>query len=1042
MKALSMYAKNASASLSDALFQNPTSEYRGAPFWAWNCALDKEEMTRQINVMQKMGLGGYHMHVRTGLNTPYLTEDFMQYIKHCVREAEDRGMLAWLYDEDRWPSGAAGGLVTQDERFRARNVLFTAVPYEAEENGQLGVGTSSASAQRTQNGRLLACYDVELNEDGSLSSYAVVSKDAPVKGTKWYAYLETAMPSGWFNNQTYVNTLDKKAIDRFIEITYGAYEKAIGDKMGGVVPAIFTDEPQFTHKVPLRYAKGKTDVILPWTDDLPDTFRAAYGEDLLAHLPQLVWNLPGGEASIIRYHYHDHVCERFTQAFADNCGAWCRAHNLMLTGHMMEEPTLRSQTAALGEAMRSYRGFDLPGIDMLCARFEYTTAKQAQSAVHQFGCEGMVSELYGVTNWDFDFRDHKLHGDWQAALGVTVRVQHLAWMSMKGEAKRDYPASINYQSPWWREYSLVEDHFARLNTALTRGTPCVRVGVIHPVESCWLHWGPEDASGEARERLDTMFQSVTEWLLFGMIDFDFISESLLPAQCERGGAPLQVGEMAYDAIIVPGCETLRGTTLDRLEAFQQAGGRLIFVGEAPKWENARPSQRGENLFARSICVAAERSTLLSALQPVRVVEVRDESGNRTTNLIHQLRRDGDSLWLFIAHAKEPYNKDVCTHHTVRLTLQGEYCPECYDTQTGVHDLMAHHHMNGKTEITVTLYDYDSLLLHLRPAVHCVGQGRARTAFAQGGQPITIPELVPITLDEPNALLLDRAEYALDGQAYQPMTELLRADNICREQLHWPGRQESFAQPWVVAAQTITHSVHLRFTVYSDVELSGVQLALEDADCVGIALNGQAVPNAVDGWYADRAIGCVSLPSVRKGKNTLELDVPFGRRTNIEWVYLVGDFGVRVQGSRATLTAPVRALGFSDVCAQGLPFYGGNITYHVPFMANGGRVVMTCPHYRGAMLKVQVDDGKKIPIIYPPYTADFGELTAGEHVARITLFGHRRNAFGPIHLADSKERWIGPNAWRSTGDCWSESYNLCPEGILSEPRLFEIQEETK
>ena len=155
----------------------------------------------------------------------------------------------------------------------------------------------------------------------------------------------------------------------------------------------------------------------------------------------------------------------------------------MLTGHMMEEPTLKSQTAALGEAMRSYRSFQLPGIDMLCGSREFTTAKQAQSAVHQYGRPGMTSELYGVTGWDFDFRGHKLHGDWQAALGVTVRVQHLAWVSMKGEAKRDYPASINDQSPWWQDYAYIEDHFARLNTALTRGKPVVRVGVIHPVES-------------------------------------------------------------------------------------------------------------------------------------------------------------------------------------------------------------------------------------------------------------------------------------------------------------------------------------------------------------------------------------------------------------------------------------------------------------------------------------------------------------------------------------------------------------------------------
>ena len=129
------------------------------------------------------------------------------------------------------------------------------------------------------------------------------------------------------------------------------------------------------------------------------------------------------------------------------------SHGIALTGHMMEEPTLASQTAALGETMRSYRSFDLPGIDMLCDFRELTTAKQAESAVHQFGYEGMLSELYGVTNWDFDFRGHKLAGDWQAALGVTIRVHHLSWTSMAGEAKRDYPASLSSQPP--RSLSLI-----------------------------------------------------------------------------------------------------------------------------------------------------------------------------------------------------------------------------------------------------------------------------------------------------------------------------------------------------------------------------------------------------------------------------------------------------------------------------------------------------------------------------------------------------------------------------------------------------------
>ena len=130
-------------------------------------------------------------------------------------------------------------------------------------------------------------------------------------------------------------------MDRFIEITYESYNRTIADEFDRTVPSIFTDEPQFSHKGTLKFAKDCEDVTLPWTDDLADTFRAAYGEDLIAGIPELIWELPDGKVSVIRYHYHDHICERFTEAFADNCGKWCRDHHLKLTGHMMEEPTLR-----------------------------------------------------------------------------------------------------------------------------------------------------------------------------------------------------------------------------------------------------------------------------------------------------------------------------------------------------------------------------------------------------------------------------------------------------------------------------------------------------------------------------------------------------------------------------------------------------------------------------------------------------------------------------------------------------------------------------
>ena len=979
-----------------------------------------------------MGMGGAHMHVRTGMATAYLSDDHMALVKACVEKCKRENMLAWLYDEDRWPSGAAGGIVTKDEAYRARHLLLTARPYASGVELE-GITTSSAGATRTENGRLLACYDVELDANGCLSRYDRIRPEETAAGTKWYAYVEASLPDPWFNNQTYINTLDPAAIRRFIEVTYERYLATVGEDFGGAVPAIFTDEPQFTTKSTLGYAAEKKDICLPWSDDLPETFRAFCGEDLLARLPELLWELPDSRVSTVRYHYHDHTCERFIQAFADQCGSWCREHGLMLTGHMMEEPTLSSQTHSLGEAMRSYRSFQLPGIDMLCDETEFTTAKQAQSASRQYGREGVISELYGVTGWDFDFRGHKFQGDWQAALGVTVRVPHLSWVSMKGEAKRDYPASIHYQSPWWQDYSYVEDHFARIATAMTRGKPVVRIGVIHPIESYWLHYGPEEQTAGIRSQMEQHFKDLTQWLLFGNMDFDFISESLLPDLCKTGGTPLQVGEMAYDTILVPGCETLRSSTLERLEAFRAAGGKLVFLGNAPRYENALPSNRGAALYQSSIHAEFDREAVLSAVESARELDIRDISGRMSSNLLHQLRRDGDGLWLFIAHGEKPYHKDIPTPKTIRITLNGCWHVTKYDTVTGHTEAIPATAADGKTSLQVTLYDLDSLLLRYSP----VPAVPPLPIESKNYVSLTVPPLVSYQLDEPNVYLLDKGEFALDNEPYRPAQELLRADNVLRELAGFPSRELSVAQPWTIHEPKPEHTVRLRFRVHCAMDIPNVRLALEDGTVAKILCNGQPVAAATDGWFTDKAIETVPIGSLHRGENTLEVILPFGRRTDIEWCYLLGDFGVQVLGEHRMLLPMQPQLGFDDVTKQGLAHYGGNITYRIPIQTHGGSIRITVPHYTGAAVRVSLD-GKSGYIAYPPYQLELNGISPGSHTLKLTLLGNRYNCFGPVHLADPKFRWLGPNSWRTKDSQWTESYRLKPLGILSAPLVEESQ----
>ena len=1029
-----LYPKSKEPQLSGELFRNPTSEYRATPFWAWNCQLEKDELLRQLEIFKQMGMGGAHMHVRTGMTTPYLSDEHMDLVSTCVEKCRSENMLAWLYDEDRWPSGAAGGFVTKDKRYRARQLLLTTRPYAPGEKCSV-VGIHTVPSCRSANGYLLACYDVVLDQNGCLVKGERIDPDAQATGKKWYVYVETPLETPWFNDQTYVDTMNPKAIQKFIEVTYERYLETIGKDFGGVVPAIFTDEPQFVRKKELGFAKEERDVILPWTEDIPETYMAVYGEDILEKLPELLWELPDGQVSVTRYHYHDHLCERFTSAFADQCGAWCGEHNLMLTGHVMLEPTLESQTGALGEAMRSYRSFQLPGIDMLYNRMEYTTAKQAQSAARQYDRPGLISEMYGITGWDYDFRDHKFQSDWQAALGVTVRVPHLSFVSMKGEAKRDYPASINYQSPWWQDYRLVEDHCARVNTAMTRGKALVRVGVVHPIESYWLHFGPKEQTAGIREQLDRNFQNLTDWLIHGSIDFDFICESLLPEQCKQGSAPLQVGAMAYDTVIVPGCETLRSSTLERLEAFAAAGGRLIFLGNAPKYENASVSSRGFDLWQRCEQTLFEKEAVLAALEPARLVDVRNSDGIRTNDLIHQLRQDGDDRWLFIAHSRSNYNRDVPACQDLCITLQGEYGVMKYDTHIGDIAPIASFVENGKTVVRTRLYDLQTLLLRYTDTAS-VPQASAGQAAVKATA-IRIPERVEYALDEPNVYLMDKAEFALDDEPYRPAEELLRAENTLRAQLGWPLRKGAkVTQPWVIGPVPTDHTVHLRFTVCCTQDIPNVKLALEDADVANVRFNGQPVTAKADGWFCDKAIQTLALGTLRKGENTIEVALPYGMRTCVEWHYLLGDFGVSVCGEHRELTAKPSHLGFDTVTAQGLAHYGSNITYKIPVTTHGGKLRITVPHYAGAAVLVSAD-GAEGSIVYPPYQTEL-LLSAGDHMLELRLLGNRQNCFGTIHNANPAQIYVRPSDWRTEGNEWTYSYRLKPLGILSAPRIEELQ----
>ena len=221
-------------------FKNPSGLYRGKPFWSWNGELRKDELIRQVDVMKEMGLGGFFMHSRAGLITEYLGEEWFELTNAVADYAEKVGMEAWLYDEDRWPSGSAGGKVTVDPQYRMKSLyIYEMLPqaFEWKED------TYAVFVAKLDGLSMWSYRRVEKGEDID-SLIAEEEKKVSDRPGVWKVLRFAIVPdpcNSNYNGTTYIDTMSVKAVRRFIELTHEQYKKKCKDRLGKSIKGIFTD---------------------------------------------------------------------------------------------------------------------------------------------------------------------------------------------------------------------------------------------------------------------------------------------------------------------------------------------------------------------------------------------------------------------------------------------------------------------------------------------------------------------------------------------------------------------------------------------------------------------------------------------------------------------------------------------------------------------------------------------------------------------------------------------------------------------------------
>lgn len=1006
-------------------FTSPGAEYRGKPFWSWNGELEEKELQRQVDVMKEMGLGGYFMHSRAGLITEYLGDEWFDLINKTTDYGEKLGMQSWLYDEDRWPSGSAGGKVTVDPQYRMKSLyVFESSPEKYEHKDDE-----------------LAVFSAEL--DGlKLGAYDRISPE-DVKNVKDQKILQFRIipdaPNSNYNGTTYIDTMSTKAVDKFIEMTHEEYKKRCGDRIGRSIKGIFTDEPHRGHAMDNRSEHdGVISCATAYTDDLFEEFEARYGYDLFSRLPELFYQKDGEAVSPVKLNYFDLACNLFVERFMKRINDWCEKNNMIFTGHVLHEDSLTNQTVPNGSLMRNYEFMGYPGIDLLSEGNRcYWVVKQLASAARQVGKKWLLSELYGCTGWQFNLRSHKTVGDWQALLGINVRCQHLSWYTMEGESKRDYPASILHQSPWYKDYSFVETYFARFGLMMQQGKPLCDVLVINPIESIWcrtyLGWAQwiSPVSPLAHET-EAAYQKLFNILIHNHIDFDYGEEQMMiprtTVEKTADGAILHVGEASYKTVIVSGMITVRPTTLKILKEFRDAGGKIVFAGEVPAYVDAVLSDESEKLASGCIRVPFEEKDIVSTLRNeigINTVSVSNENGS-CGDVLTQVRYDSGSD-IYIAAFLNTNREAAAGTVSVTMTVSDGYEPQLWSLETGERYAIPYHRFESGIVFQLQLEAAGSAMVVL---------SRERDVKELPKKPETVKAYeidgeFEYSCDEPQACVLDFARWRTAGGEYSEEAESLKIDQKVRDHFGIEHRGGGMLQPWYAKLhdKKVYGDIELEYTF--DIEkmpVGDVYLCGERPELNSYSINGMPLvcPDQSD-FYIDNCLKKMPVPkdALKYGTNKVNVKVSFMRTTNIESLYLIGNFGVKLDGTKRTLTSLPEKATFGGTYDQKMPFYTGCLTYTVPNCrfekpADGERVIVKADSFAGGLAKV---NGQVLA--WEPYEADVTEAVRNGEDIKITLVGTRRNLFGPLHLVPLFHGAYGPGHFVTGGDAWTDNYNLIP-----------------
>lgn len=637
-------------------FAEPPLEAHPFVRWWWNGGrVAAGEITRELDALKGAGFGGVEINTIAMPEAtpgealdrypalPWLGPEWTQMVKVAAEAARARGLTADLIIGSGWPFG--GRFLAPEEQIQRVRVSKRAViGPQTLTLARADVLKDPEASKRKRNEpevpptraallslRLVADGDGARFDPGQeLLTPTAVNQDTftievpagphtvfAVVHETGYLHVSLGAPGA---DGPVVDHLNAAAVRRYLDRLASTLGPSVGGQMGSALRALFVDSLELGHE--------------NWTTDFSAEFARRRGYAVEPYLPFLLTpeprDAPSTPATDIvrraRYDMSRTVVELFGERFLNTVVAFCRANGVL------------ARVQAYGREAHPLEGSLTPDVpegetwlwaDGDRVRSEVTAVNRYVGSAARLAGKRLVS-FEAMTNTVPVFRetlaDFKQAFDATLLAGLNHPIVHgfnysPPEVGFPGWVR--FGSYVSERNPLWAELPRWTTYAARLSSLLRQATPRAQVALLAPRADEWARFGllyqpfPEPKLPAYQYQLPEGLASVGS-------SSDFISEALLQKASFTAGA-LLIGPRRYEALVLEDVQSLEPATAEVLARFAEAGGRIVFVGQAPsRAPGLRAGADGDTQvrshIARAMRAGAERRVVvLPAPAPEQVL---------------------------------------------------------------------------------------------------------------------------------------------------------------------------------------------------------------------------------------------------------------------------------------------------------------------------------------------------------------------------------------------------------------------------------------